>query len=1730
MNGDTTNVPMALRGLKQADGSYLFDFSLDRYFNLLGQGRTVNDCRYDSRFLENAEEHTDTRYGLPVVTAQRQVVKDSDDLFVDMYNEDMFPFFNCVQIVIRVRGENLNPADFSMCVKKANMNQDKFNKISEIMDQIAGSICLKDAAPAPAARADKAKKVSNPNCIMRGTVLEKYIGTEPDVVLPEGITELEDSIFSDRTKLRSIVIPETVKTIGYRAFENCFSLEAVALPSGLESIDSYAFVDCHHLKHINLGHKIQTIGVSAFSECYEMQDVSVSDHVQEIEAFAFKNCQTIKQFIIPDGVETIGFSAFTNCQELEHLFIPASVGTIKENPINQFMFAGCDKLVIHTPAGSFAEEYAEEHDIPVVTEEKASFTVKGLSRADVLASIDSQRDAAGQVSTDVDQGEDEEYLSRKAEEWMEENGAYVEKDPTIIFDGKIFVFSGIAMHTAEREDPVVQAVINKGGQYRSKVSGLTDYLIVDPRYCGESKTKAALEQQKKGKPVKIILLDDLQAALERKTKAVQQSVSKPLSQKTKAVKQSASKPLSQKKKSAAPAISIPRKTLPADFPKGKRVYPGDDLVVSAGTVTNYNDEEKDIILPAGITEIGAVAFVFSSLRSIVIPEGVTKIGDSAFEGCEKLTHVALPDSLKKIGKNAFNGCSKLEHIDLPDGLSEIGDWAFYKSGIKEITIPESCTTIRGCTFQNCLELSRVILHDGVEEIESFAFSDCPKLRKVYVPLKAKFDDCAFDDDCKIRKIIHTDGNAMPATKDLPADFPKGKKIFAGDDLVIVDEVVTKYSGLEKDIILPAGIAEIGANAFEFSSLRSIVIPKSVTKIGNSAFSCCKELTHVALPDYLEEIEDFAFFGCSQLGHIALPDSLKKIGKNAFDGCSKLEHIDLPDGLSEIGFSAFEGCSKLEHVDLPDGLSRIDYWAFQGSGLKEVRIPKSCASLQKGTFNKCLELESVTLHDGVEKIDSFVFWDCPKLKEIYVPVKTDIGDWAFDKDCLIQPSRDKNFNTAEPSLFKIVDGVVTEYYDYQTEVVLPAGITAIGENVFQSTSLRSVVIPEGVTRMAKNAFLGCRQLTHVSLPNSLKEIGEWAFRGCSKLEHIDLPDGLSKIGESAFSNTGLTEIQIPSSCSAIGRWAFSDCPDISRVVFHNKIGKIGDYAFSDCPNLTEVYIPSYAVYDNWPFIETAIVKMWNDDEQITKAECSEADSDKKHTEENPFPNAILVPESEMEKKDTELKKYLGSAQDIILPDGLTDIGRSCFYKNKTLRSVVIPFGVKHIGRDAFNQCKKLEYVSLPSTVETIGEDAFSACSSLKSIDIPQGIKRIKGSTFEECTGLTAVVIPEGVESIGKWAFKNAWNLMDVFLPSTIKTIEQDAFCTYNDDMRFHVNKGSNATRFWLSTGGSRPLFVHESIEDYRPRSPRPITAVSEEKDFIVEDKELKRYVGRAETVVVPKSVERIGNAAFCGNQAIKTVIFHDGVTSMATHSLFGCDHIETLILPDAIEELPSLSSLVSLKNLCVPYAFNEITKELSFYSLKKLRHIYLPPTITFIHDNEYMFYGQGKNVTVHAIKESFAEKYAVEHGLKVDNNIGDCWKIPLAKAAEEARRKEEEKRNDQAYNRLLGEMDTAKTHEEWSVIADGFTQLGNYKDAPEQADLCNKKASEIQRRIEESERIERERAAHRQALLDEKAQQEQILEQNKGLRALFGEKAKKRKAALARLKEIEDELINSISGS
>jgi hypothetical protein len=130
---------------------------------------------------------------------------------------------------------------------------------------------------------------------------------------------------------------------------------------------------------------------------------------------------------------------------------------------------------------------------------------------------------------------------------------------------------------------------------------------------------------------------------------------------------------------------------------------------------------------------------------------------------------------------------------------------------------------------------------------------------------------------------------------------------------------------------------------------------------------------------------------------------------------------------------------------------------------------------------------------------------------------------------------------------------------------------------------------------------------------------------------------------------------------------------------------------------------------------------------------------------------------------------------------------------------------------------------------------------------------------------------------------------------------------------------------------------------------------------------------------------------------------------------------------------------------------------------------------------------------------------------------------LAKDCEE---KEQRRRTELAYQQLLEKKAKAKTVDDWTSLADLFKQISDYKDAQAQAQYCSEHAAEVQRIIDEERRKELERRAieeRRRQLETEKKEQEAIIEQNKGLGALFGDKAKKRKAAQARIEEIKREL-------
>ncbi len=158
-------------------------------------------------------------------------------------------------------------------------------------------------------------------------------------------------------------------------------------------------------------------------------------------------------------------------------------------------------------------------------------------------------------------------------------------------------------------------------------------------------------------------------------------------------------------------------------------------------------------------------------------------------------------------------------------------------------------------------------------------------------------------------------------------------------------------------------------------------------------------------------------------------------------------------------------------------------------------------------------------------------------------------------------------------FEITDGVLVKYNGRDTEVAIPAGVTAIGDRAFFNSRVQSVTVPAGVVSIGESAFESCSSLSSISLPAGLTEIKDLAFRECGKLEAVALPEGLAHIGEEALAHCPLlSSIAFPSTLTSSGDYAFTDSAALASAALPDSVASLGVGVFSGCPLLESVTLP------------------------------------------------------------------------------------------------------------------------------------------------------------------------------------------------------------------------------------------------------------------------------------------------------------------------------------------------------------------------------------------------------------------------------------------------------------------------------------------------------------------------------------------------------------------------------
>ena len=221
------------------------------------------------------------------------------------------------------------------------------------------------------------------------------------------------------------------------------------------------------------------------------------------------------------------------------------------------------------------------------------------------------------------------------------------------------------------------------------------------------------------------------------------------------------------------------------------------------------------------------------------------------------------------------------------------------------------------------------------------------------------------------------------------------------------------------------------------------------------------------------------------------------------------------------------------------------------------VTYSVTSIGDYAFRDCNNLKSITIPEGVTSIGSGAFYDCNILTAVHI---SSIEAW-----CKI--SFDGNFSNPLYYAHNLyLNGELV------TELVIPEGMTSIGNYAFQGcSSLSAINIPESVTSIGNSAFSVCSGLTDITIPEGVTSIGNSAFYGCSSLTAITLPEGVTNIESSVFYNcTLLTSITPPEGVTSIGERAFGNCYSLTTIVLPKNLKNIYSQAFANCLELHDVY--------------------------------------------------------------------------------------------------------------------------------------------------------------------------------------------------------------------------------------------------------------------------------------------------------------------------------------------------------------------------------------------------------------------------------------------------------------------------------------------------------------------------------------------------------------------------------
>ena len=546
-------------------------------------------------------------------------------------------------------------------------------------------------------------------------------------------------------------------------------------------------------------------------------------------------------------------------------------------------------------------------------------------------------------------------------------------------------------------------------------------------------------------------------------------------------------------------------------------------------------------------------------------------------------------------------------------VTVIGDEAFMNCDkVTSVTVPSSVTTIGRNAFRNCQALKRVYLAPSVKSIDRGAFNNCSALETVEIDDVASWVSIDFE---------NYSSNPLYYARHFVVGGQEVKDLVIPGTVKRVSNAFMYVSCLNS-VTIEQGVEEIDDMAFLYATIKSVSIPGSVRRVGESAFLGCYALVTLTLGEGVQMIDGYAFCECENLKSVTLPGSLKTLGLAAFAYCARLEEVTMGEGVELIDEAAFYSCAALKSVNIPasvrkigyaafafcpslqevtfaaDGHVEIDGYAFYGcTSLQRVALPSGLTDISEGAFSGCTSLAEVALGAATTTIGEAAFFSCTSLGQIAIPASvTAIGPSAFaacsgmtrvdiadlEAWCGVQLA-DKYASPLYGAHHLYLNG------EEVIDLALPAGVTAIGKYAFSGASaLKSVSVPAGVKQIGADAFYGCTALARVDVcdlatwldidfsneSSNPVTIARHLSVGGEALSSLVIPAGVTAVRPYAFMGCeDLNSVVIGGDVVTVGARAFRQCTHLSEVTLGDGVREVGEYAFSICTALKDVTLGS-----------------------------------------------------------------------------------------------------------------------------------------------------------------------------------------------------------------------------------------------------------------------------------------------------------------------------------------------------------------------------------------------------------------------------------------------------------------------------------------------------------------------------------------------------------------------------